>query len=147
MLLALKPTPGNFFLVLAPAMLLVFLFVLWLIRRRHSPGPAALTTEGEVVDFEEGRIGAGTAGGMVTRLRVRFRTLAGQTVTGTTATGNSLARLQYRRGQRVPVHYDAADPQRFSVGRFDQTNYTLLIVVFGLICLALLVLGGFYYLA
>ena len=54
--------------------------------------------------------------------------------------------LQYQRGQRVRVHYDPADPQRFSVGSFDGPNYTLLIIVFGVIAAGFLALGAVWWL-
>jgi Protein of unknown function (DUF3592) len=146
MLLALRLTPANIFLVLGPAMLLVFFFVLWLIRRQHHPGPAALTAEGEIVDFNEQLLGQPGDAALVTRLQVRFRTRRGETITGPTPTGNSLTRLLYRRGQRVQVQYNPENPRQFSVGSFDNTNYTLIIVVFCVIAGAFLLLGAAWYL-
>lgn len=145
MLLALRPTPFSFFLVLGPAILLVFVFVLWLIRRQTSVGPAPLEAEGEIVDFSEQLVGSTGDASLVTRLQVRFRTRAGETITGPTPTGNSLARLQYRRGQRVRVQYDPQNPQRFTVASFDSTNRTFITVVFCVIGGAFLLMGLFYY--
>lgn len=145
MLLALRPTPFSFFLVLGPAILLVFFFVMWLIRRQTSVGPAPLEAEGEIVDFSEQLVGSTGDASLVTRLRVRFRTRAGDTITGPTPTGHSLARLQYQRGQRVRVQYDPQNPRRFTVANFDSANRTFITVVFCLIGGAFLLMGLFYY--
>lgn len=106
-------------------------------------GPGALPTEGEIVEFDEQFVGSD--GGMITRLRVRFCTAGGEVVTAPTPTGSALARLRFRRGQRVPVRYDPQNPQRFEVAGFDGPNRRVILVIFALVAAGLGLLGGLLY--
>ncbi|GAB3835534.1 DUF3592 domain-containing protein [Hymenobacter jeollabukensis] len=126
----------HVFILFGAACLLGLFGGLPLLLRRADSGAAAVPAQGEVVDFAEHE--PNQADTLGTRVLVRFRTAAGHTIVGVAAVGRFWDQLHFRRGQRVAVRYNPANPRQVVMPTVEAARRTFRVVVFCLVGAGLL---------